>query len=201
MPKSLRRASVSSIGWAESIKEFEGDLGSVHVSGERELVDLDDERSPSPTPIRNMSRVFAHFPELLEVAAEDENPAADTVSSNMDDGIEGTSRTSSDVDPPPPQNVVVVSGQWEHALQVMQEFEQEAQMRNSSSSRASTARRSFRPRTWSKSSSRASSNHPEGCVDDELREACKLAVMSAGILENRRRRTRSGSDYTLRGFI
>jgi hypothetical protein len=198
MPKSLRRASASTIGWAESIKEFEGDLGSVHVSGERDLVDIDDERSPSPTPIRNMSRVFAHFPELLEAAAEDEDPV-DTVSSNMDDGIEVTSRTSSDVAAdvdPPPQNVVVVSGQWEHALQVMQEFEEEAQMRNSSS----TARRSFRPRTWSKSS-RASSSHPEGCVDDELREACKLAVMSAGILENRRRRTRSGSDYTLPGFI
>ncbi|KAA8911718.1 hypothetical protein FN846DRAFT_904090 [Sphaerosporella brunnea] len=209
MPKSIRRASVSTIGWAESIKEFEGDVGSVHVSGERELAD--DDRLQSPTPIRSMSRVFAHFPELIKITESGE-----TSRTNMDDGIEPpsgksetsrpTSRTSSlpretlsitaHVDPPQHRNVVV-SGQWQQALQVMQEFEDEIQMKNTGT------RRSLHPRTWSKASSKAShaSSNPEGYIDCELREACRLAVMSAGVLESKRRRNKSGSDYTFPGLF
>jgi hypothetical protein len=209
MPKSVRRTSISTIGWTESIREFEGDLGSVHISGERALVD--DDRSQSPASTRSMSRqVLARFTEVEEITEGESDEAADTVLPSMVNGIgalyeesqesQKTSRMSpesqgkqdvaSDINVPKQRNVVV-SGQWEQALQMMQEFEDEAQMKN--------ARRSLRIRTW-KSSSKASrtSSGPEGYVDRELRDACKLGVMSASALESRRRR---GSDYTLRGLF
>jgi hypothetical protein len=91
---------------------------------------------------------------------------------------------------------VVASGLWIGALQTMQEYEDEAFHKENKARKASEASRSIRSRasktfsrrsfsTFSKGSSRRSSN-AEGYVDEELKEVCKMAMMSASVLESRR---------------
>ncbi|KAF8246464.1 hypothetical protein K440DRAFT_363205 [Wilcoxina mikolae CBS 423.85] len=173
-PKNMRRTSASTIGWTESIKEFEGDVGSVHVSGERMIED------DPPSATRSNSWGYVD-PEDLGLP--------DSVDYSILEGIEpdapnlpvtGRPEETPNVDTPPETpKQIVASGQWIGALRMMQEYEDEAQKKNKSDKRARTISKSSK-------SSRSSSN-PEGYVDQELRDACKMALMSASVMDNRRR--------------
>jgi len=173
MPKSMRRTSASTIGWAASIKEFEGHVGSVQVSGERMI-----EGDPLPAATRSNKWSYVDpedlpLSELADYSNILEGLESDTSNSPVARGPEETSN----VHPPPETpHLVVASGQWIGALQMMQEYEDEAHKKS---------KRGKRPRTISKSS--RSSSNPEGYVDQELREACRMALMSASALEHRRR--------------
>lgn len=292
---SMRRTSGSTIEWASSVAEFEGDLGDVHVSGERMLHvdDIAEDRQADHSDLRVESRnsswgyvdpaqllrsdiIDEGVPEVdaangeiavlgdddrsvdvadlvsgpdsedLVVVTEDEDLLPDDLVQDLGgnsgpeedeeeeeeeeairrdqsedrDLIPGSkdccgSRCAGHKDSPHEgadcpsectatgsscecahgndetkneRRNVVVSGQWVEALQMMQEYEDEA-VRRSLSKRMS--------RAVSKSSSCKSGKFMEGYVDRELMEACKLAMMSASVLEGRRRRSGASSKMTL----
>jgi hypothetical protein len=189
-PKGVRRVSTAStIGWAESIKEFDGALGFVRVTGERELSVRDDETTISarsswgyfnpdqlPHVDDNRNRILGEAPQETRTKTtmtltENDVPFRPSYSEeNGEEGPEGDLRT------------VVVSGQWVEALQMMQEYEAQAQ------AQVETERKSKEKMMVRRRSSRCTStSSPEGHVDEELREACRLALMSAGVLESRKR--------------
>lgn len=197
----MRRTSVSTIGWTESIMEFEGGLGSVHVSGERRLPDVDPDLQlhlqpspPTPAGIRRSSWSIDAAGALDEIS----NPGADARR-----GTAPEAASAGDVHPSPAPHatrVVVVGGHWEAALRTMREFEMDAQSRSKigvSSSSTSWRSASSRARTWSKGTSSRESGtgntcacvngSPEGPVDQELRDVCRMVVM------NRRRRAARAS--------
>jgi len=200
----MRRTSASTIGWTESIMEFEGGLGSVHVSGERRLPDVDldlqlylQPSPPAPAGVRRSSW-------SIDVAG-----ALDEISTSGADARRGTALAAASAEgvrpSPAPRaaRVVVVSGHWEAALRTMREFEMDAQSRSKIGASSSPTRwrsAGSRARTWSKGSSSSSSRgsgtrstcdcvneYPEGHVDQELRDVCRMAVM------NRRRRAARAS--------
>ena len=78
----------------------------------------------------------------------------------------------------------VARGQWIGALQMMQEYEDEARHLSKARSRRSQGSGSGGGRARGN----PTSSNPEGYVDDELREACRMALMSASVRESRRRR-------------
>ncbi|KAI5856911.1 hypothetical protein BZA05DRAFT_161576 [Tricharina praecox] len=206
-PTTMRRTSVSTIGWTESIVEFEGDLGSVHVSGERKLLDVDQDLQhqlllPPPPPLTSAGIRRSSSWSLEAASALNEIITTHTVDSHQ--GTASAAVLADDLSPSPARIAaknVVVSGHWEAALQMMQEFETDAQSQSKISTSSSKRRRgtSSRARTWSKSSTRYGAGstydcvnrYPEGHVDQELRDVCKMAVMS-----RRTRRAASAGDIT-----
>lgn len=68
---------------------------------------------------------------------------------------------------------IAISGQWAEALHIMQEFD-----------RTPTTTRRYR-----RNYSPAPTRHPEGYIDNDLREACRLAILNAGVLEAMQRRS------------
>ena len=187
MRGSRRCSSRSSIGWAESITEFDGRVGCVHVSGARMMQD-DDE-------LPTWGYVDPEDLGLSASARYDGTPGASTVDARTTTGGAAASSTTTGADaastattaPTPPAGAQVARGQWIGALQMMQEYEDEA--RHLSKARSGRDRRGRGTGSGGgRTRSNPTSSNPEGYVDDELREACKMALMSASVRGSRRRR-------------
>ena len=113
----------------------------------------------------------------------------------------------------PDVDAVVARGHWLEALQTMQEYENEAASKRSRSAGRSIGRsigrsvgrsigRSFMTRSSRKSSGSSSYlRYPEGYVDTELMEACKLAMMSSNVLESRRKRSGGAGSALSRALV
>jgi hypothetical protein len=206
---STRRASISTIGWAESIKEYEGNVGKVHPSGERSLCMDQPHLEIYPVFLENKSQCDAeNSPYLMDMTNKNTNSPNDSGKSTTTKG-----KASKTV-----QKNVVVSGQWPEALQLMQEYEDEAEKLRRKCNRKASWNSCWRTFSTSRESTTNIKNDDNnsnlrqqqeleldqeqvqisltergggGFIDYELREACRVAIMNASVLQQQQRTLRS----------